>query len=136
MSQENVDIATRASSALMLGDGDAVRELVAQDCITRVVGGSALLDAPTVYHGREALRQAVAQVKGVFDDFTWEVQERVDAGEWVIAVGRWRGRGKASGVEVEGRSVNAGRIEDGQLVELINGFRDKKAALEAVGLRE
>jgi ketosteroid isomerase-like protein len=136
MSQANIEIATRASSALMSGDLDTATRLVAEDCATTVVGRIGFLDAPTSYRSREALLSAIAGAKDVFAEFTWEVEERVTAGDWVIAVGRWRGRGKVSGVEVEGRSANAGRIHDGQLVELITGFPNRQAALEAVGLRE
>jgi hypothetical protein len=54
----------------------------------------------------------------------------------VITVGRWKGRGKASGAEVEGRAANAERWRDGKLVELLIGFGSKAKALEAVGMRE
>jgi hypothetical protein len=54
----------------------------------------------------------------------------------VITVGRWKGRGKASGAEVEGRAANALRQRDGKVVEVLLGFGSKAKALEALGLRE
>jgi ketosteroid isomerase-like protein len=64
------------------------------------------------------------------------VDEYVATGDWVIAVGRWVGRGKASGVPVEARGANAARWRDGKIVEYLLGFESKEAALKAVGLSE
>ena len=72
----------------------------------------------------------------MLDDLHREVEEWIDAGDWVISVGRWKGRGKASGAEVEGYSANAGRFRDGKLVEWIGNFPTKEAALAAVGPSE
>ena len=69
------------------------------------------------------------------DDFRREVEEWLDAGDWVITIGHWRGRAKASGVEIEGRGANAARWQDGKIVERCD-FPTKQATLEAVGLSE
>jgi hypothetical protein len=73
----------------------------------------------------------------LFDDVTREVEEWIDAGDWVITVGTWVGTGKGSGAGVEqGRDVSTPRFQQGKLVEFVMGLPDKEAALEAAGLRE
>jgi ketosteroid isomerase-like protein len=134
MSQENVELAKRLNAMVLAGDIDGALPLVADDVVMTEIHGA--LDEPSVFHGREAgLSHWGASVE-VFDDLHREVDEWLDVGDWVITVGRWKGRGKASGAEVEGRGVNATRWRDGKVVEAQMGFGSKAKALEAIGLRE
>jgi ketosteroid isomerase-like protein len=134
MSQENLELAKRLNAMALAGDIDGALALVADDLVLTEIHGR--LDEPRVFHGREAALSHWAASVEVFDDFHREVDEWLDVRDWVITVGRWKGRGKVSGAEVEGRTVNALRWRDGKLVELLMGFGSKAKALEAVGLRE
>jgi ketosteroid isomerase-like protein len=133
MSQENVGLARRFQEA-QRGDRDAAIEFVAEDVIATEFGGR--LDTPRVFRGREAWLSYYGHAAEVFEDYSREIDEWVEIGDWVIAVGRWRGRGKSSGVPVEGRAVNAARWRQGKIVEYLFGFASKDAALEAVRSRE
>jgi hypothetical protein len=70
------------------------------------------------------------------DDYYREVDEYVEVADWVIAVGRWVGTGKGSGVPVERPGTNAGRWREGKILEWLFGLDSKEAALEAVESRE
>jgi ketosteroid isomerase-like protein len=134
MSQENIELVKRLNAMALADDLDSARALVADDVVMTEIHGA--LDEPTVFHGREAAISHWAAILEVFDDFHREIDEWLDVGDWVITVGRWTGRGKASGAEVEGRGVNATRWRDGKVVEARMGFGSKAKALDAIGLRE
>ena len=134
MSQGNLELAKRLHAMLLAGDIDGALARMRDDLVLTEIHGP--VDAPSVFHGREAALSHWAATVEVFDDFHWEVDEWLDVGDWVITVGRWKGRGKASGAEVEGRAANAERWRDGKLVEMLLGLGSKAKALEAVGLRE
>ena len=134
MSGENVEAAKRLRELWLTGGFDAVRDLIAEDVLVTDV--RAAPDAPRVVRGRDAMEAAFAGYDEVFDDFVREVDEYVEAGDWVIVVGRWVGTAKLSGARVEDRSVNAACVRGGKLVEWILSLPDKEAALEAVRRRE
>ena len=133
MSQENVKLAQRFNEA-QRGDIEAAMEFVAEDVVAVELGNR--IDTPSVFRGRQAWLGYYGQAAEVFEDYAREIDEWVDAGDWVIAVGRWRGKGKSSGVPVEGRAVNAARWRDGKIIEYLFGFASKEEALEAVRSRE
>jgi ketosteroid isomerase-like protein len=133
MSEENVEIAKRISAAGRRGDLEAALEFVADDVVMTNLGWP--LDAPRTVHGRDELAAYYAEVTRVFDGFERQVEEWIDADDWVI---RWElGRHReGSGARVEtGRTASAARFHQGKLIELIIGLPDKEAALEAAGLR-
>jgi ketosteroid isomerase-like protein len=135
MSQENVELAKRMNEAGQRGDIEAVIQFVAEDVVAVDFGDR--LDTPNVFHGRKALSDNYEQTADVLAGLVREIDEWVDAGDWVIAVGRWVGRGQSSGVPVEGpRVTNAARWREGKIVEYLLNLESKEAALEAVRLRE
>jgi ketosteroid isomerase-like protein len=89
----------------------------------------------SIYHGYAACR---AFVQGRYEDFeerSLELVEVIDAPpNAVVAVGRMRGKGRASGVAVEARSVTLWTLRDGK-VSQIKIFQTRAEALDAVGLR-
>ena len=134
MSQENLELAKRLHAMSLTGDIDGARSLLADDLVLTNLNG--WLDGPSVFNGPDAALSHWAASVAVFDDFHREVDEWLDVGDWVITVGRWKGRGKESGIEVEGSGANAVRWRDGKVIEWLINFEDKAAALEAVRLRE
>ena len=90
MSQENVEIAKRFVSSVP-SEIDAIAEVVAADVVATNLAGP--LDQPQVFHGREAALAHWRRHTEILDDFHREVDEWIDAGDWVINVGRWKGRG-------------------------------------------
>jgi ketosteroid isomerase-like protein len=133
MSEENVELARRFHEA-QRGDIEAAMEFVAEDVVAVEFGDR--VDTPRVFHGREEWLGYYGHGAEVFEDYGREIDEWVEAGDWVIAVGRWRGKGKSSGVPIEDRAVNAARWREGKIVEYLFGFASKGEALEAVKSRE
>jgi ketosteroid isomerase-like protein len=90
----------------------------------------------SVYCGHAACR---AFVQGRFEDFeerSFDATELIDAQpNAVIAAGRMRGRGRASGVAVEADSVTVWTLRDGK-VSQIKLYQTRGQALEALGLAE
>jgi uncharacterized protein len=74
-------------------------------------------------------------VNDVWDDFRFEVEELIDAGDKVFAAVQLSGRGKGSGVPVDQHDIHVCTIRDGKVVR-IDVHRDRAEALKAAGLFE
>ena len=130
---KNVEMAKHFRSLWDRGEVDAALELVAEDVVVTNLAGP--LAEPQVFHGREAALAHWTRHAEMLDDFRLEVDDWIDAGEWVIHVTRWKGRVEFSGAEVEGGyGTNASRFRGGKLVEWIGYSRPRKEAVEDMGL--
>jgi ketosteroid isomerase-like protein len=87
---------------------------------------------PRDYEGLEGAREAFAGVVGLFAEYEIEPVEFIDGGDQVVAVLRQRGRGRSSGVEVEGEIVHLWNVKDGKVMDL-RAFSSKHDALEHLG---
>jgi ketosteroid isomerase-like protein len=70
-----------------------------------------------------------------FEHVTTRAERIIDAGDQVVVIAAWRGRGKASGVDTEWRYAAVWTLRDGKVISMVS-YRDPAEALEAVGLRE
>jgi ketosteroid isomerase-like protein len=132
MSQENVEIVKAAVEAWNRGDLDGWLAEADPEVEWHV-----LPDAPDPgpHRGRQVVFERSASWRGILGDFRAEVLEYIDAGEYVIAPTRMRGRPPDSDVEVVLDEVWVSRFCNGKIVEL-REYRTKAEALEAVGLSE
>ncbi len=133
MSQENVEVVRRLNEAFNRGDTAGVAEHLAPDLF--YIEKDAYLDTPPVLRGRDALLDAWAQFSGTFQDFRGDLEDLIDAGEWVVTVTHWRGTGTGSGVSIDQVEVIAWRVENGVAVEG-RVFASPEEALEAAGVSE
>ena len=87
------------------------------------------------YRGHEGIRELLRLTAEVFDEFRYEVDDMVDAGDSVLVLSRLCVRGIQSGAS--GMQLNALvlQIRDGLLVGYRSYF-DRKEALAAVGLEQ
>jgi ketosteroid isomerase-like protein len=93
MSQENVEIVRRAYEAFNLRDRSLAREVLAPEIeidLTRNVFN------PQVIRRCEGIEQFMTTLNEVWEDFRFEVEELIDAGDNVVAVVRLVGKGKAA----------------------------------------
>ena len=97
MSQENVEIVRASLDARNRGDWEALRAVFASDCEFDYSRSKGL--SPGVYRGSEAVMRMVDEYSEVFEEFGWEPDEFIDAGDAVVVPGRFHSRGKGSGVE-------------------------------------
>ena len=134
MSQANVKIVKVAYEAFATGGLDRWVEQFAEDVEYRAVEGAP--DDVGPIHGREALRAYFQDWIDTFDEFWFEAIELIDAGgDTVVAVERYGGRAKLSGIETDQTEAELFTIRDGKIARCREyGTREK--ALEAAGLSE
>jgi ketosteroid isomerase-like protein len=90
---------------------------------------------PRKVYGPDAVRELLRTWAGTFDDWGYEAEEVIDAGDSVFACLRQWGRGKGSGVPVEYRFFGVWTFRDGKVIRY-KGFNDRAEALEAAELSE
>src|SRR5919106_1334759 len=125
-----VELVRRAYQALNDGDVDA---LVGRcDPAFRVDMSDRVLN-PAVFEGHDGIRRFYAEVREVWESYTWEPEELIEAGNQVVALLRSGGRGRGSGIELERRTAMVWTVRGSRATSL-RFFRDRDAAREAAGL--
>jgi uncharacterized protein len=131
MSQENVNLVVGAVEA---GRQDPEAFFFILDPEVEWDVSERFPDART-YHGPEGVREFYRRWIGTFDDFGYEIEEVIDAGDSVIVVLHQWGRGKGSGVMVDNRFWMVWTVRHGKVVRYRH-FSERGRALEAAGLSE
>ena len=125
----NAEILTRA---LASGDPEALFALLAEDVEWDYVGA---FPESATYYGPHSVRRFFGQWIGAFDDFGFEAEEVIGAGNHVAVLLRQWGRGKETGARVENRTWQVFTFRDEKVVHC-RGYPTKHEALEAAGLAE
>ena len=134
MSQENVEVVRRGNAAFNSGDHVGFAESLHPEVEFRDRAHAA--DAPETLKGVQTLLSLLSEWRESFDDFRAEISEYIDAGDHVVCVTRWTGRGKASDATVDVSQVDVYELREGKIVRATLAYPDRTTALEAVGLRE
>ena len=133
MSEENVERVRRLIEAWNRNEPDTAIGIldpgVVLDATRRLVN-------PKIYTGIRGMRRMRADTHEVWEEFRMEPDEVVGAGDRVVAIGRWVGRGAGSGVMVEQPVADVFTLHDGRVVRTEIGFTDRAEALEAAGLSD
>ena len=87
------------------------------------------------YRGHEGIRDLLRLTAEVFDQFRYEVDDMVDAGDSVLVLSRICARGIQSGATATQHGAIVFQIRDG-LVVAYRSFIDREEARAAVGLGE
>ena len=87
------------------------------------------------YHGPGQVAAFFSEWASGFDDFGFEVDETVDAGDSVLVLLHQWGRGKDTGAPVESRTWQVFTLRAGKIVHC-RGYATKAEALEAAGQSE
>jgi ketosteroid isomerase-like protein len=133
MSQENVEFVRNFYAMINRGDAEAWHVLPPRF----VIDLSRRLIDPVVLRGPDDMRAFYRDL-----DAHWaggaslEVEELIDAGDQVLVLIRFGGRGKMSGAEVEALVWNVWTFRDGEPVRWTYFGEDRAEAREAAGLRE
>jgi ketosteroid isomerase-like protein len=88
-----------------------------------------------VYRGHEGVRRWVEDLARDWGFFEPWFDEFRDLGNRVLVFGRWRARGRASGIELDEPATWLYEIKDGKVASM-RTFTDRAEALEAARLRE
>jgi ketosteroid isomerase-like protein len=133
MSQENVEIVRNFYAMIESGDAEAW-DVLPPDF---VIDLSRRLIDPVMLRGPDQMRAFYRDL-----DAPWaggarlEVEELIDAGDQVLVLIRFGGRGKMSGAEVEALVWNLWTFRDGEPVRWTYFGEDRAQALESAGLSE
>jgi ketosteroid isomerase-like protein len=86
-------------------------------------------------HGPEEVREFLRGWSEAFDDFGFQAEETVDAGDSVAVHVRQWGRGKDTGAQVENHAWQVFTLRNGKIIHC-RGYGTKAEALEAAGRSE
>ena len=134
MSQENVEIVRRVAEAFAAGDMDAVFAAVAPEIEWDFSNAQTWVEEP-VYRGYDGIIKFFAEWTGEWEDYRFEFEEFIDAGDKVVVVVRDEGRSKGAGIKLGRRHAEVWTVRDGSVVR-IEPFDHRHQALKAVGLPE
>jgi ketosteroid isomerase-like protein len=134
MSQENIELVESALDAWNRGEIEAFADHVAEDVAWLEVSGRPEGGASERL-GRGRLRQSLESLFEAWESYRLQVEGIHDVGERVVAIVREIARGRASGVEIDGRWGYLITVENGQIVR-IEAYRDAALALKMAGLGE
>jgi ketosteroid isomerase-like protein len=130
MSRENIEALTKTYEALADGDVDTVLASYSTDTVW---DDRKLRPEGAIHRGRDAMQTEMDAWFATWDNYTWTVEEMVDADDRVVAIGRERGVAKQSGVEIYHQVALVHTFCDGLIVET-TVYGDPGEALKAVGL--
>jgi ketosteroid isomerase-like protein len=132
--QENVEIVQRANAAFNRGDDEGFAANLHPD--VEFCDHAHAADAPETIKGAQALLAVLSAWRESFDDFQADIREYIEAGDHVVCVTRWTGRGTASGAAVDTVQVDVYDLQEGKIVRATLAYPDKTTALETLGLSE
>jgi ketosteroid isomerase-like protein len=135
MSQENVEAFKRSTEAANSGDLEAALEEFDLEVEWRPALLQSLRREATVYRGHEGVRTLYRELDELFDKLHWEYTEIQDLGDRLVAIGRFRMRGRRSGAETEAPLCSVVDFKNGKATR-IRTYLDPKDGLEAAGLSE
>jgi len=136
MSQENVEIVRRIYDAVDRGDAATVLELYDPDIQWDFARSPFRnLFKHDLYRGRDGLRSFIRErYEEAWESIEDELEELIDADEHVVSIITSRGRGRASGVEVEKTHAGVWTMRGGKVSRV--EWMSRGEALEAAGLSE
>jgi uncharacterized protein len=109
-----IELLQRHYEARAKGDWDTVLAVYAPDTVW---DDRRLRPEGAIHRGRDAMAAEMAMWFGTWDDYSWTVEEMIEAGDRVLVVGRERGVGKVSGIKIDHRVGMVITFRDGLLVE-------------------
>jgi uncharacterized protein len=129
------ELVESAFEAWNRGDIDAFAGHTAEDVAWLEVSGRPEGGGDGERLGRGRLRESLKSLFDAWESYHLEAERIEDLGDRVVAIVRETARGRASGVEVDGRWGYVLTVKDGQIVR-VEAYRDADRALEVTGLSE
>jgi ketosteroid isomerase-like protein len=133
MSEENVELLRRAVEAYNRRDVEALNAELDPEIEWRPALPGLVEGDGTGYRGHDGIAQMFRDFADVLDEIHFDYWEVKDRGDQVVAIGRIRTRGKASGAETVSPYANVAQIRDGKGIR-ITGYLSPEDALRAAGI--
>jgi|SRR5271165_154572 len=132
MSQENVEVVTRAIAAINARDIDGYLACCTEDVVLR----TPLAEITGVYEGADGIKRFLVDVEDAAPDFRIDAErvESVGASQ-VLAFLQITASGRSSGIPQDAATANVYDLVEGK-IHRIRIFLDRHEALKAVGLEE
>ena len=132
MSRDSVEVVRKAIDASNRGDVEASLADTHPDA--EWVVAKEHPNAGT-HRGHAAIIAYRAEWQEMLDPIRFDVDQLIDAGDKVVSVGRVRGRGIGSGIDVDVPLALVSELRDGQVVRT-EEYLDPREALKAAGVPE
>jgi ketosteroid isomerase-like protein len=129
MARSNPDIASALFERFNADDRDGVLELISEDFVAEIP--PSLSAEPDVYVGHAGVNRYLDAFEGLLEGVEFVPLEFHEEGDQVIVEMLLRGRGAASGIEVEMRSAVVSWFADGKVTRM-QPHPDLEAAREAL----
>jgi ketosteroid isomerase-like protein len=138
MSQDNIELVKRSYGWLeeLREAKPHALEHAFRDCFDEgleVRIPDAYPEGAQVFRGREGLRRWVASTKEIWDEWRFEPERFLDAGDQVVALVRVVARGGSSGVSLDRETAHLWTLRD-RRVTRCEVYLDRSEALEAIRL--
>jgi ketosteroid isomerase-like protein len=134
-SRERIELVESAFEAWNRGDIDGFAEHVAEDVAWLEVSGRPEGGGDTELVGRDRMRHSLRSLFEAWESYHLEAERIEDLGDRVVAIVRETARGRASGLEVDGRWGYVLTVADDEIVR-VEAYRDAGHALQVTGLSE
>jgi ketosteroid isomerase-like protein len=131
MSAENVEVVRRVYEAAARRDGATVLDLYDPEVELDNTRLDVVGTAGGVHRGHDGLRRFFREWHEAWERVEYDYDELIDAGgDQVVSVVTRRGRGRASGAEVELRVALLWTLREGKIARVV-WFPSREEALEA-----
>jgi ketosteroid isomerase-like protein len=135
MSQENLEIVRRVTDVMDAEGFEAAMPVFLEAAHSDVEWQEdPAWPGSANYRGVEQVRQVILDRMDTLD-FDQQTEDLISVDDKVVALVRWRGRGKASGAQGEISMAMVWTVRE-QAITRLEFYLDRARALEAVGLRE
>jgi uncharacterized protein len=131
-SEGRIELVRSAFDAWNSGDIDAFARHAAEDVAWVEVSGRPEGE-PSERLGRDRMRKSLEALFEAWESYQIEVERIEDVGDRVVAIVREVARGRASGLEIDGRWGYLITVADGHIVR-VEAYRDAAVALQTAGL--
>ena len=133
MSQENVKSIRRLYEAFNAGDLDTFERGLSPDLLWKEAENS-LYAAGNPYRSFSSIRDGVfAPTARDYDNFRCDVEKLLDAGDYVIGAGRYRGRNKATGRDLSAQFCHVSHIDPQGRLDTFQEYVDTLQEAEVSG---
>jgi ketosteroid isomerase-like protein len=130
---ENVQILSDAYAAFAAGDVPAVLAVMSPDIVWNEAENFPYADG-NPYVGPDAVVEGVfARLGAEWDYWNLEIERLLDAGENVVALGRYKARHSATGKDLDAQFAHIWWLEDGKIVRF-QQYADTAQAIAATTL--
>lgn len=136
MSQQNVQAVRRLYEAFNAGDLDTFERGLSPDILWNEAENS-LYAAGNPYRSFSAIRDSVfAPVARDFENFRCDLEKLLDAGDFVVGAGRYRGRHQTTGKTLSAQFCHVMHVDPQGRVEAFQEYADTLQEAEVTGRTE